>query len=78
MLITVVLTSCKEEKIQQGEIDYEISYPYTDLNGIMDVMLPKKMTIIFKGDQMIASIEKPKIFRTDIGTKPCFCFLWFK
>lgn len=66
LLCSLVLSSCKQEKIKQGEIDYEITYPYTDLNGIMDVMLPKKMTVIFKGDRMIASIEKPKIFRTDI------------
>lgn len=66
LLFSLVLSSCKQEKIKQGEIAYDITYPYTDLNGIMDVMLPKKMTVIFKGDHMIASIEKPKIFRTDI------------
>ena len=65
-LVSIIAISCKEEKIKQGEISYEITYPYTNMNGIMDVMLPKKMTVIFRGDQMIASIEKAKIFRTDI------------
>lgn len=65
-IISLFLVSCADEQIQQGEIEYEITYPYTKLNGIMDVMLPKKMTAVFKGDKMIASIEKPKIFRTDI------------
>ncbi|MFD1553481.1 hypothetical protein DNU06_07355 [Putridiphycobacter roseus] len=65
-LIGLTISSCKESKIQQGEIEYEISYPYSELSGIMDVMLPKKMTVKFKGDRMIASIEKGKIFRTDI------------
>lgn len=66
LIISIFAISCGKEKIQQGEIEYEITYPYSELNGIMDVMLPKKMTAIFKGDKMIASIEKSKIFRTDI------------
>jgi len=65
-VIALFLVGCKKEPIQQGEIVYEITYPYSELNGIMDVMLPKKMTAVFKGDKMIASIEKPKVFRTDI------------
>ncbi len=69
LLLSLLVISCKEEKVQQGEISYEITYPFTSLNGIMDVMLPKKMTVVFKGDQMIASIEKAKIFRTDIISK---------
>ncbi|MFK8046332.1 MAG: hypothetical protein AB8B72_12625 [Crocinitomicaceae bacterium] len=64
--IALVLVGCEKEPIQQGEIVYEITYPYSELNGIMDVMLPKKMTAVFKGDKMIASIEKSKVFRTDI------------
>lgn len=66
IILGFTMLSCKDSKIQQGEIEYEISYPYSDLSGIMDVMLPKKMTVKFKGDKMIASIEKGKIFRTDI------------
>lgn len=65
-LFVLLLASCGKDPIQQGEIEYEITYPYSELNGIMDVMLPKKMTAIFKGDKMIASIEKPRIFKTDI------------
>jgi major membrane immunogen (membrane-anchored lipoprotein) len=66
IVVSLVLLGCGKEKIQQGEITYEITYPYTELNGIMDVMLPKKMTVVFKGDKMIATIEKSKIFKTDI------------
>ncbi len=66
LFTVILLLSCKDSKIQQGEIVYEISYPYSNLSGIMEVMLPKKMTVKFKGDRMIASIEKGKIFRTDI------------
>ena len=66
IILSLTLTSCGSSDIQQGEIQYEITYPYSDLSGIMDVMLPKNMTVKFKGDRMIASIEKGKIFRTDI------------
>ena len=66
IVFPLFLTSCSEEEIQQGEIEYEITYPYSDFHGIMDVVLPKKMVVKFKGDKMIASIENTKFFRTDI------------
>lgn len=67
LIITLlILPGCAEKQIQQGEIEYEITYPYSELSGIMDVMLPKKMVVKFKGDKMIVSIEKGSIFQTDI------------
>jgi len=66
VLIALFLMSCEPSEIQQGEIKYEITYPYSNLSGIMGVVLPKKMTVKFKGDKMIASIENGKFFRTDI------------
>ncbi len=62
----VFLVGCSDTEIRQGEIEYEITYPYSDFHGIMDVVLPKKMIVKFKDDKMIASIENTKFFRTDI------------
>ena len=66
ILISLLLISCEKSEIQQGEIEYEITYPYADLQGVMDVVLPKKMTVKFKGEKMVASIRNGKFFRTDI------------
>jgi len=64
---TVFLFSCGPSYIEQGEITYEITYPYnTELSGTMRMILPKEATLIFKGSQMLTIVKTGKIFRTDI------------
>jgi len=65
-VLATLLFSCGENKIQQGEIEYEITYPYNEISGLMNTLLPKKMTVIFKGDKMIITIAKGKMFSTEI------------
>jgi len=68
---TLSLSSCnlfnsKPEKINSGEIEYEITYPHAKLSKVMSMILPKKMTLIFKGDKILAKIKKGKMFTTEI------------
>jgi hypothetical protein len=53
--------------IEQGEITYEITYPYnTNLSSTMMAILPKEATLIFKGSKMLTVVKRGRIFRTDI------------
>ena len=63
---TLFLLSCKDSKIPSGEIEYEISYPHNHVSRVMEMMLPKKMNIIFKEGKMLATIKKGHIFSTEI------------
>jgi len=60
------LSSCSDGKINSGEIEYEISYPYNDLSKIMEMMLPKTMTVVFKDDRMLTTIKKGNWFTTKV------------
>lgn len=66
ILLSLSVLSCGENKIESGEIEYEITYPYNETSNLMDMMLPKKMTVIFKGSKMMTVIKKGKIFSTEI------------
>jgi len=66
IILSTSLFSCNEGKIQSGEIEYEITYPYNKLSKLMEMMLPKTMTIVFKGDKMITTIKKGNLFTTNI------------
>ncbi|MGV6861573.1 MAG: hypothetical protein ACWA41_07360 [Putridiphycobacter sp.] len=65
-LLSLFLFSCSDNKINQGEIVYEITYPYTKVSGLMEMMLPKEMTVQFKDSKSIATIKKGKMFTTQI------------
>lgn len=66
-ILLIVFTACEENKIEQGEIEYKISYPYNpNVTGVMEMMLPKKMNVKFKGTKMIATIKRGKMFTTQI------------
>lgn len=66
-ILLIVLSSCKENKIEQGEIEYKITYPYNpNVTGVMEMMLPKELNVKFKGTKMIATIKRGKIFTTQI------------
>lgn len=65
--LLIVLSACKENKINQGEIEYKITYPYNpNVTGVMEMMLPKEMTVKFKDSKMIATIKRGKMFTTQI------------
>lgn len=62
-----ILGSCGDSYIEEGEITYEITYPYnTDLSSTMLMILPKEATFIFKGSKMLTIVKTGKIFRTEI------------
>ena len=66
ILVSISFFSCNNKKIQSGEITYEITYPYNELSNLMEIMVPKTMTIVFKGDKMKTTIEKGNFFTTNI------------
>ena len=66
VLLIFTLFSCGENKIESGELEYEISYPNNEISNLMDMMLPKKMAVIFKDGKMMTTIKKGKIFSTQI------------
>lgn len=65
-LLALGFHSCSEPKIEQGEIQYELTYPHMDTEGWIGIILPTEMTIIFKGTKMKTSIQKGRIFETHI------------
>lgn len=66
LFVVSLISSCGSDKIQEGEVVYELSYPYMDTDGFLGVVLPKEMTIIFKGTKMRTTIKRGKIFETNI------------
>ncbi len=64
--IFMLLASCSDSKIPEGEIEYVITYPYTDVSGLLGAVLPEKATLVFKGTKMKTNIARGKIFTTDV------------
>lgn len=63
-----MITSCGKSYIEEGEITYDITYPNMEVTGIMSAILPKEMTIVFKGTKMKTTIARGKIFNTEVIT----------
>lgn len=62
MLIGLLMNSCTEEKefqkdVDQGIIEYEVTYPDLDSSDIMLEMLPDKMIMKFKKDKFISNMS---------------------
>jgi hypothetical protein len=68
VFITSLLFSCGPNRIEQGELTYEVTYPNMEVTGIMSAILPKEMTIVFKGTKMKTTIARGRIFTTDVIT----------
>jgi len=68
LILTLFVASCGKSKIEEGSLEYTITYPYADISGFMLAMLPEKMTLIFKGTKMMTTINKGKLFTTQIIT----------
>lgn len=62
------ITSCGKSKIEEGELTYDITYPHMEVTGLMSAILPKEMTITFKGTKMMTTISRGKIFETKVIT----------
>lgn len=58
--------SCGPNKIQEGEVEYVITYPNSDVSGFMQAILPETMTITFKGTKIKTTIARGTIFTTEI------------
>ena len=56
----------REVKIPQGEITYQITYPYTELGGAATLMLPKEVIVTFKGSKLLTCIKKGNLFETTV------------
>jgi len=66
VVLCILLCSCSDDKIPSGEIEYKITYPYTDVSGFVGAILPEKATLIFNGTQIKTNISRGKIFTTDV------------
>lgn len=65
--VMLSLSSCEKPKIQEGEITFDITYPYNNnLSSTMLMILPKEATLVFKGSKMLTIVKTGKIFRTEI------------
>lgn len=64
--VLFVLQSCQPDTIQEGEVEYVITYPNLEVTGFMEAILPKSMTIVFKGSKMKTIIAKGEIFTTEV------------
>ena len=68
VLPVLFLSSCGKDKVKEGELTYEITYPYMEVTGLMSAILPKEMNIVFKGTKMKTTIARGKIFSTEVIT----------
>jgi hypothetical protein len=68
LLLPLIFNSCGKSKIPEGEISYDVSYPYMEVTGLMSAILPKEMTIVFKGTKMKTTISRGHIFETVVIT----------
>lgn len=67
LLLLVIGYSCTEDpKIDQGEVQYELTYPYMEVDGFLVAVIPTEMTIVFKGTKMKTTITKGRFFETNI------------
>lgn len=63
VLLTVfTLVSCGDQKVHEGTIEFEVTYPYFNAQGFMAGMLPDKMVMRFKGNKYKTEVKKGKAF----------------
>ncbi len=61
-----LIISCGDSKIQEGEVEYSITYPNSDISGFMQAILPETMTLTFDGTKIKTTIARGQIFTTEI------------
>jgi len=59
------LVACGGNKVTEGVIEYEVTYPYLDGSSFMVRMLPSKMTMKFKNGKFKTIVSKGKQLRTE-------------
>ncbi|MFT5823590.1 MAG: hypothetical protein ACI8ZM_004852 [Crocinitomix sp.] len=64
--LLLISTACKPDKVQEGEIEYAITYPNSEISGFMQAILPETMTITFKGTKLKTTVARGEIFTTEI------------
>lgn len=62
LLLQFFLVSCGNNKVRQGTLEFEISYPRYRASGFMANMLPDKMTMKFKSNKYVIEVKKGKAF----------------
>jgi hypothetical protein len=63
--VALFFCSC-DDRIKEGEITYRMSYPYEDTTGLVGHILPKEMTVIFKGTKTKTEIASGRILNLQI------------
>lgn len=62
-------TNLLEQRVAEGVIEYALSFPDYDPNGLMAGMLPERSTLTFKEDMQVAELSAGMgIFRTTMVT----------
>ncbi len=62
----LLFTACTPDKVQEGEVEYAITYPNSEISGFMQAILPETMTITFKGNEIKTTVARGKIFKTEV------------
>lgn len=65
-ILLLALVGCQPNKINEGEVEYAITYPNADISPFMEAILPKTMTITFLGTKTKTRISRGEIFSTEI------------
>ena len=65
-ILVFTILGCQPSKINQGEVEYSITYPYADISPFMEAILPETMTITFLGTKTKTRIARGEIFSTEI------------
>jgi hypothetical protein len=52
----ILLSGCKKNRIEEGVIHYDVSFPYASEEGLMGSMLPKKMKLKFDKDRYVTEL----------------------
>lgn len=61
----MTLASCGSNKVTEGVIEYDVTYPYLNASDFMVKMLPNKMTMKFKDGKFKTVVSKGKSIRTE-------------
>jgi GLPGLI family protein len=72
-LVAMLCNSCNssllEQRVAEGVIEYALSFPDYDPNGLMAGMLPERSTLTFKEDKQVAELSAGMgVFRTSMVT----------
>ncbi|MBX7093368.1 MAG: hypothetical protein K1X56_01515 [Flavobacteriales bacterium] len=60
--VVSILSCCGNSKVNEGTIEFEVTYPYFNKTGFLSAMLPDKATMRFKGNKYKMEVKKGKAF----------------